>query len=86
MALTEKGANLLQAIQGCLEAKGEGSSASVEEIAEFGDLTVPSVRGTMGKLQKEGYIESEAVEVEEGKKRKRITLTDMGWEWAPGQE
>jgi DNA-binding PadR family transcriptional regulator len=33
----------------------------------------------MGKLVKEGYVASDPVEVE-GKKRKRISLTDLGWE------
>lgn len=63
-----------------LEAKGDNSTVSVEEIAEEMDVSIASVRGTMGKVTKEGFMTSEAVEIEEGKKRKRIALTDLGWE------
>jgi len=80
MALTQKGNELLGILQKMLEEKGADASVSVEEISEFSDKTIASIRGTMGKLAKEGFIVSEAVEVEEGKKRKRISLTDTGWE------
>ncbi len=80
MALTEKGNELLGVIQGLLEQKGDDSTATVEEIAEHGDMTVPSVRGRMSKLSKEGYIVSSPVETPDGKKRKQISLTDTGWE------
>lgn len=82
MALTEKGNNLIKILQGMLEERGDDSTVSVEEIAEEGGLSVASVRGTMSKLVKEGYIVSNPVEVE-GKKRKRIHLTDVGWEVDP---
>ncbi len=80
MALTEKGNELLGVIQSLLEQNGDNSTASVEEIAEHGEMSVASVRGRMSKLAKEGYIISEPVETPDGKKRKRITLTDTGWE------
>lgn len=81
MALTAKGNNLLGIVQKMLEGKDEdNATVTVEEIAEYGDLSVASVRGTMGKLVKEGFMESVAVETEDGKKRKRISLTDLGWE------
>lgn len=82
MAVTEKGNNLIKVLQQLLEEKGDNSTASVEEIAEVSGLTVASVRGTMGKLVKEGYLASDPVEIE-GKKRKRISLTDEGWEHDP---
>jgi DNA-binding MarR family transcriptional regulator len=82
MALTEKGNNLIKVLQGMLEARGDNSSVSVEEIAEESGLSVASVRGTMSKLVKEEYIVSEPVEIE-GKKRKRISLTNEGWEVDP---
>jgi len=78
--LTPKGNELLGVIQKVLESKGDDSQVTVEEIAEFGDMSIPSVRGRMNKLVKDGYITSKAVEVEEGKKRKHITLTSLGWE------
>jgi DNA-binding MarR family transcriptional regulator len=80
--LTEKGNNLVKVLQGILEAKGDNSTVSVEEIADESGLSVASVRGTMSKLVKDGYIVSEPVEVD-GKKRKRISLTDLGWEVDP---
>ena len=80
MALTEKGNELLGIIQSLLEEKGDNSSASVEEIAEHGNMTVASVRGRMSKLSKEGFLVSEPFETSDGKKRKRIKLTDLGWE------
>jgi DNA-binding MarR family transcriptional regulator len=80
MALTEKGNELLGILQKLLEQKGDHSDASVEEIAEFGGMSVHSVRGRLSKLQKEGYLTSNPVENEEGKKRKRIALTEQGWE------
>ena len=83
MAITEKGNNLIKVLQGMLEERGDGASVTVEEISEDSGLSVPSVRGTMSKLVKEGYIVSEAVETPEGKKRKRISLTDLGWEHSP---
>ncbi len=79
MAVTPKGNNLLKVMQGLLEGREDNSTLFIEEIAEESELSVPSVRGTMGKLIKEGFIVSEAVEVD-GKKRKAISLTDMGWE------
>ena len=82
MALTEKGNNLIKILQGMLEERGDESTVSVEEIAEEGGLSVASVRGTMSKLVKENYIVSNPVEIE-GKKRKRISLTDVGWEVDP---
>jgi len=82
MGLKEKSNKLIKVLQGMLEERGDHSSVSVEEIAEEGGLSVASVRGTMSKLVKEGYIVSEPVEVE-GKKRKRISLTDTGWEVDP---
>lgn len=90
MALTEKGNNLIKVLQGMLEARGDDSTVTVEEIAEDSGLSVPSVRGTMGKLQKEGFITSTPVETADGKKRKRISLTDTGWEvdpdaWQPAE-
>jgi len=80
MALTEKGNELLGVIQKLLEEKGDDSTASVEEIAEYGNMSVPSVRGRMSKLVKENFIVSQAYDTEDGKKRKRIQLTDLGWE------
>jgi DNA-binding PadR family transcriptional regulator len=80
MALTEKGNELLGVIQKLLEEKGDNSQATVEEIADFGGMSVPSVRGRMSKLVKEGFIVSEPYDTEDGKKRKRIQLTDLGWE------
>jgi len=79
MAVTEKGNNLIRVLQQMLDERGDNSTVSVEEIAEEAGLSVASVRGTMGKLVKEGYVASDPVEVE-GKKRKRISLTDLGWE------
>lgn len=79
MAMTAKGNNLVGILQRLLEEKGDNSTISVEEISEESGLSVASIRGTMGKLVKEGYILSESVEID-GKKRKRISLTDTGWE------
>jgi DNA-binding PadR family transcriptional regulator len=80
MALTPKGNELLSILQKLLEEKGDNSHATVEEIAEYGDMSVASVRGRMSKLNKEGFIVSKSVETDDGKKRKQITLTDDGWE------
>ena len=82
MGLTAKGNNLIKELQQMFEGREDHATVSVEEIAEETGLSVPSIRGTMSKLVKEGYIESKAVEVE-GKKRKRISLTDLGWEVDP---
>lgn len=79
MGVTEKGNNLVKVLQQMLDEKGDNSTVSVEEIADTSGLSVASVRGTMGKLVKDGYVASEPVEIE-GKKRKRISLTDLGWE------
>ncbi len=49
VALTEKGLKLLGTVQRMLEAKGDNSTVSVEEIAEEMDTSIASVRGTMGK-------------------------------------
>ncbi len=80
MAVTTKGNALLGVIQGMLETRGEGSTVTVEDISNDSDLSVASVRGTMSKLVKEGYLLSEAVENADGKKRKQISLTDSGWD------
>ena len=77
--LTEKGQKLLVGIKEIMEARDDGQGVSMEDIAEHLDITVHSVRGTVGKVAKEGFITSEAVEVEDGKKRKRYSLTDDGW-------
>lgn len=79
MGVTEKGNNLIKVLQKLLDEKGDNSTVNVEEIAEASGLSVASVRGTMGKLVKDGYVASDPVEIE-GKKRKRISLTDEGWE------
>lgn len=81
MTLTPKGLNLLTIIKEMLEEKGDASSVSMDEIAEHSGLTIPSIRGTMSKLKKDGYIYTEDVPVgEEGKSRKHIAMTDLGWE------
>ncbi len=79
MAVTSKGNNLIKVLQQMLDERGDNSTVNVDEISEESGLTVPSVRGTLSKLIKDGYVSSEAVEIE-GKKKKRISLTDIGWE------
>ncbi len=85
--LTAKGNELIGILQDMLEAKGDGTSVTVEEIVKYtqentdAPLSVASVRGRMSRLINDGYITSKAAEVdEEGKKRKFISLTPEGWE------
>lgn len=79
MAVTVKGNNLIKVLQQMLNEREDNATLSVEEIAEESGLARPSVLGTLPKLIKEGYIVSEPFEID-GKKRKRISLTDLGWE------
>ncbi len=87
MAITEKGNELLKSVQKLLDEKGDNSTISMEELVDASGLSLASVRGRMGKLIKEGYMISDPVEID-GKKKKRISLSDLGWEhdcdaWEP---
>ena len=80
MAITAAGKRVVKVLQDELQKLGDNATMTVAEIAEAGDLKVASVRGSLSKLMKEGYVNSEPVETEEGKKQKRISLTAQGWE------
>jgi len=89
MAITTAGKRTLRILQEELPKLGDNASMAVGEMAEAAGVNPNSIKGTLSKLTKEGYIVSEEhlYEDEEGreKKQKRIKLTADGWEADVGE-
>jgi len=84
MSLTAAGKNVVGALQEYLASKGDNAECTVKELAEAQDLKQASIRGSLNKLIKDGYVVSEEREYEtddgETKKYKALSLTAAGWE------